>query len=61
MKIIGAHSERISKIIPLIHRQYWEDINLPTRLCYWRKFEASNKSAHLKVLFVEDKTVNHTN
>ena len=49
---IGDHPERISKIKPFIGKYDWKDINFPSQVKDWKKFESDNKSIALNILFV---------
>ena len=39
---IGKHSERITKIKPLISKYNWKDIFFPSEKDDWKKFEKDN-------------------
>ena len=43
-RIIGNHSERISKLKPFIDNYNWKDIQSPSHSKDWRKFEKKNKT-----------------
>ena len=41
---IDHHPERISKLKPFINNYNWKDIEFPSHLKDWRKFECNNKT-----------------
>ena len=45
--------QRTLKIKPFINKHNYKEINFPTKLKDWKKFESNNKSISFKVLFVE--------
>ena len=53
---IGHHSERISKLKPFINNYNWKDIEFPSHLKDWRKFECNNKTIALNILNVLQNT-----
>ena len=52
---IDNHPERISKIKPFIDQYNWKDIDFPTMVKDWKKFEYNNEIA-LKILYVPHNT-----
>ena len=53
---IETHRERISKLQPYINKYNWEGIEFPTGPKGWKKFERSNKTITLKILFISHNT-----
>ena len=51
---IQDHPERISNIKHLIDNYDWKEINFPSSIDDWKKFELNNKSIALNILFVPD-------
>ena len=49
---INCHPERISKLEPFINNYNWKDIEYPSHLKDWRKFECNNKTIALSILYV---------
>ena len=49
---IDRHPERISKFKPFINNYNWKDIEFPSRLKDWKKFEQNNKTIALNILYV---------
>ena len=49
---IGSHPKRISKLKPFINDYNWKDIEYPSHLKSWRKFECDNKTIALNILYV---------
>ena len=49
---INHHPERISKLRPSINSYNSEDIEFPSHLKDWRKFEQNNKAIALNILYV---------
>ena len=49
---IDHHPERISKLKPFINNYNWKDIEFPSHLKDWRKFECNNKTIALNILYV---------
>ena len=46
----------MSKIKPFMNKHNWNDIDIPSRLKDWKKFEQNNKSIALNILFVPHNT-----
>ena len=46
------HPERISKLRSFINNYSWKDIQFPSHLKDWRKFEQNNKTIALNILYV---------
>ena len=44
--------ERISKLEPFINNCNWKDIEFPSHLKDWRKFECNNNAIALNILYV---------
>ena len=57
-KEIKNHPERISNPKLLIDQYNWKGINFPSQKEYWKKFESSNKSIALNILFALYNTEN---
>ena len=51
---IEKHHQRINKVKPFIDQYNWTDINFPSNFGDWKKFELSNKSIALNVLYVPE-------
>ena len=49
---IDHHPERIFKLRPFINNCNWKDIEYPSHLKDWRKFECNNKTIALSILYV---------
>ena len=49
---IGNFPERVSKVKPFINQYDWNEINFPSHVGDWKKFELNNKSIALNVLYV---------
>ena len=58
---IGNFPERVSKVKPFINQYDWNEINFPSHVGDWKKFELNNKSIALNVLYVPEgeKTIRH--
>ena len=58
---IGNRHQRVNKVKPFIDQYNWKDINFPSHVGDWKKFELSNKSIALNVLYVQEgeKTIRH--
>ena len=44
---IGNHHQRVSKVKAFIYQCNWKDINFPSHVGDWKKFELNNKSIAL--------------
>ena len=49
---IDHNPERISELKPFISNYNWKDIEFPSHLKDWKKFECNNKTTALNILFV---------
>ena len=49
---IKNNPERMSKIKPFIDQYNWKEISFPSHKVDWKKFELSNKSIALNVLYI---------
>ena len=49
---IGKDPQRISKLIPHIHKYNWDDIDFPAGKNEWKTFERNNKDIALNILSV---------
>ena len=58
---IGNHHQRVNKVKPFTDKYNWKDINFPSHVDDWKKFELNNKSIALNVLYVPEgeKTIRH--
>ena len=58
---IGNHHQRVNKVKPFIDQYNWKDINFPSHVDDWKKFELNSKSVALNVLYVpeDEKTIRH--
>ena len=59
---IGDNPERVSKVKPFINQYDWSEINFPSHINDWKKFELNNKSIALNVLHVpeDEKAIRHS-
>ena len=48
--------QRISKIKPFIDQYNWNEIDFPSHSKDWKKFEQSNKTTALNILFIPRNT-----
>ena len=53
---IKDHPERISKIKPFIDQYDWKEIDFPSQREDWKKFDSSNKSIVINILYVPHNT-----
>ena len=51
---IGDNPERVSKVKPFVNQYDWSEINFPSHVNDWKKFELNNKSIALNVLCVPE-------
>ena len=51
---IGNHHQRENKLKPFIDQYNWKNINVPSHVDDWEKFELNNKSIALNVLYVPE-------
>ena len=58
---IKKNPQRISKVKKSINQYDWREINFPSHVGDWKKFELNNKSVALNVLYVpyDEKTIRH--
>ena len=58
---IGNHHQRVNKRMTFIDQYNWKDINFPSHVDDWKKFELNNKSIALNVLYVPEgeKSIRH--
>ena len=58
---IEKHHQGVNKVKPFIDQYNWKDINVPSHVGDWKKFELNNKSTALNVLYVPEgeKTIRH--
>ena len=58
---IGDHPGRVSKVEPFIDKYDSNEINFPSHVADWKKFELNIKSVALNVLYVsnDEKTIRH--
>ena len=52
---INKDPQRVTKIKPFIDKYNWNDIDFPSTIKDWKKFELNNKSIALKILHVPHK------
>ena len=59
---IEKHYQIVNKVKPFIDQYNWKDINFPSHVGDWRKFELNNKSTAVNVLYVPEgeKTIRHS-
>ena len=53
---IKSHPERISNIKPFIDQYNWKEIDFPSHIKDLKKFEPTNKSIALNILYVSHNT-----
>ena len=53
---INKDPQRVSKTKPFIDQYSWNDIDFPSTIKYWKKFELNNESIALNILYVPHKT-----
>ena len=53
---IKSHPERISNIKPFIDQCNLKEIDFPSHINEWKKFESNNKSIALNILYVPHNT-----
>ena len=51
---IGCHPERVNKVKTFVTKYDWSEINFPSHVGDWKKFELNNKSIALNVLYVQE-------
>ena len=58
---IGDNPERAKKVKPFVDQYDWKEVNFPSYINDWKKFELNNKSIGLNVLYVPqgEKTIRH--
>ena len=58
---IEKHHRRVNKVKPFVDKYDWTNINFPSHVGDWKKFELNNKSIALNVLYVPEgeKTIRH--
>ena len=58
---IEKHHQRVNKVKQFINQYDWSEINFPSHAGDWKKFELSNKSIALNILYVPEgeKTIRH--
>ena len=58
---IKKHHQRVNKVKPFVNKYDWSEINFPSHVGDWKKFELNNKSIALNVLYVPEgeKTIRH--
>ena len=58
---IRNNHQRVNKVKSFIDQYNWKDINFPSHVDDWKKFELNNKSIALNVLYVPEgeKTIRH--
>ena len=49
---IKNNPERLTNFKPFIDQHNWKEINFPANKTHWKKFESSNKSIALNILYV---------
>ena len=58
---IEKHHQRVNKVKPFVNKYDWSQINFPSHVGDWKKFELNNKSIALNVVYVPEgeKTIRH--
>ena len=51
---IKNHHQRVSKVKSFINQYDWNEINFPSQVIDWKKFELNNKSIALNVLYIPE-------
>ena len=51
---IKKHHQRVNKVKPFVNKYDWSEINFPSHVGDWKKFELNNKSIALNVLYVPE-------
>ena len=54
---LGKHSEIITKIEPFINKYKWEGVKFPSEKGNWKKFEKSNLTVAVDVLFAKKENI----
>ena len=54
---IGKHPDRITKMKPIINKYKWERINFSSEKYGWKKFEKSNATIALNVLYAKKEKI----
>ena len=54
---IKLNPERVSNIGPFISKYNWEEINHPSKLDDWKKFEKKNLTIALNILYIKEKEI----
>ena len=55
-RISNIKPERISNIKPFIDQYKWKEIDFPSHIKDWKKFESNNKSIALNISYVPHNT-----
>ena len=58
---IEKYHQRVNKVKPFIDQYNWKDINFPSNVGDWKKFELNNKSIALNILYIPEgeKIISH--
>ena len=51
---IESHSEKVCNIKPFINKYKREEINCPSKIEEWKRFEKSNSKIALNVLYIKE-------
>ena len=51
---IKKHHQRVNKVKPFVNKYDWSEIDFPSHVGDWKKFELNNKSIALNVLYVPE-------
>ena len=51
---ISKHHQRVNKFKPFVNKYDWSEINSPSHVGDWKKFQLNNKSIALNVLYVPE-------
>ena len=54
---IEKHSEKITKIKPLVNKSNWEEINFPPEKDDWKKCEKNNLTITLNILYAKKEKI----
>ena len=58
---IGKHHQRVNRVKPFVNQYDWSEMNSPSHVSDWKKFELNNKSIAFNVLYVPEgeKAIRH--
>ena len=53
-EIKKKHHQRVNKVKPSVNKYDWSEVNFPSHVGDWKKFELNNKSVALNVFYVPE-------